>query len=563
MALLALVTLSFGWILSDHFPPWTSFHAEVPAFAATVLALIGIILTIKQKRTDLMLPLALIWPLLLLFTVAYQWIGGQIIYGGDALIASIYLVVFALSWIWGYQWADPEMPGKLLVTVCAVLLFAGLVTAWQVLAQWLLVEGYYYGWVLDAAKDSKPTGNLGQPNQTGTLLLMASVAAVILARIGRYSIKLLWIVLPLFGWAIVLTQSRTAILSATVITIAHYLLYRSDPSRRTERIVVLGWLISLILAGLALQQINAATGVVSTKPSVGVESMVAPGGRLLLWTQLVTGLMESPWWGYGWLQISSAHQAGAMQVPGTLQANYAHNALLDLALVVGIPAALLILGVLMVWLRHRFSAICRRPEAAQAVFLIVPFLVHTQLELPHAYAYFLVPVGLLMGAVDRWTRPSDAMVWRIGWKTVVGCSCAWTILLLATAYEYVLAEEDFRVNRFENRRLGETPSDYQVPDLILLTQLDEMLKAMRLRAQPGMKTEEIETLKRTSARYTWAPMLYRTALACALNHQPEEAAKHLLIIKRMFPVDIYEEGRESWLQMQENNYPELAKVHFP
>lgn len=563
MALLALVILSLGWILSDHFPPWTSFHAEVPAFAATVLALIGIIFIIKQKRTGLMLPVALIWPLLLLFTVAYQWVGGQIVYGGDALIASIYMVVFAIAWVWGYQWADLESPGELLATVCAVFLFAGLVTAWQVLAQWLLVEGYFYGWVLDATKESKPTGNLGQPNQTATLLLMASVAAAILSRMGRYSFKVLWAVLPVFGWAIVLTQSRTAIVSAAAITVAHFLLYRSDPARRNERIVFIAWFVSMILAGLVLQQTSVATGAVSTKPSIGVESMIAPGGRLQLWAQLLTGLMDSPWRGYGWLQISSAHQAGAMQVPGAIQANYAHNALLDLALVVGIPAALLILGLLTVWLGRRFQAICRHPEAAQATLLIIPFLVHTQLELPHAYAYFLVPVGLLMGAADRWTRPSNAVVWRSGWKTVLVCSCAWTVLLLAIANEYILAEEDFRVNRFENRRLGKTPSDYQVPDLILLTQLEEMLKAMRLRAQPGMKPEEIETLKRVSARYTWAPMLYRTALACALNHQFEEAARYLLVIKRMFPAEIYEEGRESWLQLQKEDYPELARVHLP
>ena len=561
MALVTLLTLSLGWILSDHFPPWTSFHAEAPAFAAGVLALVSCFYFSKSQRGALKLPVAVLLPLALGLIALFQWLAGQVMYGGDALVAVIYLMTFAIAWVWGYQWATVDTSGRLIEVVSAVLLVAGLITTWQVMAQWLYVEVYFNGWVLDAMKESRPTGNLGQPNQTATLLLMSVVAAVILAQKGRYGFKTLVALLVMLGWAVVLTQSRTALLSAAVLTAGYWAFNWSDPTKRRERIGALVWFGGLLLAGWLLQQANAIH--VASKQGIGAENMVTTGARPLMWMQLLAALMERPWFGYGWQQVSMAHQAGAMQIAGTTQTSYAHNAVLDLALVIGLPLAVLVLGLVAWWLLRRYPVLRKHPDASRALFLTLPFFVHAQLELPHAYAYFLVPVGLLLGAIDAWTRPATALTKAVSGKAALVFAAAWCALLGAVAYEYMLVEEDFRVNRFENRRLGETPEDYRPPELLLLTQFGDMLQAMRLRAEPGMTAEQLTTLERASTRYIWAPLLYRTALAHALNHQPEVAQRHLLTIKRMFHAEIYEEGRVSWLRMQKDRYPELAAVRLP
>ena len=136
-------------------------------------------------------------------------------------------------------------------------------------------------------------------------------------------------------------------------------------------------------------------------------------------------------------------------------------------------------------------------------------------------------------------------------------------LLLATGYEYAQAEEDFRVNRFENRRLGETPAEYNPPKLVLLNQLGDMLKAMRLRAKPGMTGEELATLVNSSKRYSWAPLHFRTALSLGLNNRSGEATQQLRVIKGLFAADIYEEAKANWLRLQNEQYPELSKVELP
>lgn len=563
MDAIALLVTSLAWVISDHFPPWTSFHSELPAFAATVLALGGCIYASRKGGERFKLPAAVILPAFLLLTVVVQWFFGKIVYRGDALVASVYLVTFSIAWTWGYHWASGERAAELLQTVSTILLMGGLIASWQVLAQWLLVEENFYGWVLDARTQSKPTGNLGQPNLTGTLLLMASVSAAILMARKKLGFSVFVALLLWFGWAIVLTQSRTAFLSAAVLSVCFFCLNYPDRVKRWRSALVFLWLVYLLLAGLLLQQLSAIDMVADAKQGVGVGSMVTAGGRPLLWTQLLLGLVESPWSGYGWLQVSSAHQVGAVQLAGAMQTNYAHNAVLDLMLMVGLPIGLLVMGVTARWIYRRVPAILKNDNAVQAIFILLPFLVHTQLELPHACAYFLVPAGLLLGAVDAWTCPSAEKGWHVSIVAAMAFAVAWSALLLAVAYEYMLAEEDYRVNRFENRRLGKTPDDYQAPNLKLLTQLDEMLKSMRLRADRNMRTEDLDILKRASQRYVWAPLEYRTALALALNNQPREAEKYLMTIKTMFPPDVYEEGRTNWLQMQKEKYPELGSVRWP
>jgi hypothetical protein len=90
-----------------------------------------------------------------------------------------------------------------------------------------------------------------------------------------------------------------------------------------------------------------------------------------------------------------------------------------------------------------------------------------------------------------------------------------------------------------------------------------MLKAMRLRAKPGMTAEELGTLINVSKRYSWAPMQFRTALSLGLNDRPAEATQQLRVLKGLFAADIYEEAKENWLRLQKEQYPELGKVELP
>jgi len=448
----------------------------------------------------------------------------------------------------------------LIRSISVLLVVAAMLTAFQVFAQWLQVEVAFNGWVLEGLRNGRPRANVGQPNQAATILLMGSVGAAVLRHRMRIGESVLWFITLFLGGAIILTQSRTALLAAVTLSAAFFWFAKPTKDDPLKRISVVLWLCLLLCAAAWFPSLKwEATG----DGTVGIDQMASIGTRPLIWKQLMIGLFESPWVGWGWLQVPAAQQAGALVFAGSEQTNYAHNAVLDLFIYLGIPAASVVLGVAGVWCWHRAPRVLASKDAAPAFLLLVPFLVHCLLEFPHAYAYFLVVAGLLLGGIDAWTEGENPKVLVVPKWAFTVFIVLWVTLLAATGYEYLQAEEDFRVNRFENIRLGETPPEYSPPKLVLLTQLGDMLNAMRLRARPGMTTEELETLVNSSKRYSWAKLQFRTALSLGLNNRPAEATQQLRVIKSLFAADIYEEAKESWLRLQKEQYPELGKVELP
>lgn len=557
MTSIIFTILFFSWVSPEHFPPWSAFHTEVPAFLAGAVALFA---SWRWSSGKSVRSPAATWFLMgLVGIAATQFVAGQLLYGGDLLVVLIYVVTFAAAWLCGYQWVVTERKTNLLETVAFFLMCVGLLTSFQILVQWLQVEGAFGGWVLNAPHARKPYANVGQPNQAATALLMATVGAAILMHRGRIQAAVMWGALLMLGLAMTITQSRTALLAATVIVVLFSFTYRQSSRGPLTRTSVLFWLLLMYAGAWGFQSLEWG----AAKAGIGVGNMVATGSRYLIWSQLVAGLAESPWWGYGWLQVAMAQQVGGLVIPGSEQANYSHNIFLDLALFLGIPLAGLVFVCAAVWIWRRAPRIRTSPNAVQAIFILIPFFLHSLLEFPHAYSYFLVVVGLLLGGIDAWSEGSSLCAVEIPQRVLVSFAIAWASLLLVTGREYILAEEDFRVNRFENSRLGETPVDYRPPNLVLLTQIGETLKAMRLRAKPNMPASDLELLIRVSKRYSWAALQFRTALALGLNNRPGEATQQLRVIKGLFSNAIYLEAKENYMRLQLEQYPQLSRVEIP
>lgn len=553
---LAAALLVASVINPDHFPPWTSYHSEGPAFVAGVLLLLVCGL---RRVSRLSLPIAILFGLVA--TPWLQWAGGLMQYSGDAWVTTVYLGVFAAAWWWGASERPASEARSTLDLLVACLLVMGLLASFQALAQWAQVEALFSDWIYVSSVTRRSTGNLAQPNQLSTLLLMAVAAGAVWMVRGRIGLLAGWAWLLLAGWAVVLTQSRTGLLSAIVLvaTLGASSLVR--PSLRRWNKHALIWLSLLFVAAWILQTAQWHWA----RDPLGAEAMTSVGLRPVIWRQMLAAAAQSPWLGYGWLQVAAAQQAGAMSFPGIEQVTNAHNVVLDAIVMLGLPLTLLLLGLAATWLFRR--AIRLRDDddgtGLAAICIVLPWLVHAQLELPHAYAYFLVPVGALLGVLDSRTgSPRDMHIAIVPWLPPV-LAAALGSILIGLAWQYASVEEDFRVNRFENRKLGSTPPEYAIPELAMLTQFRDLLRGMRLRAAPGMASEDLEVLVRSSKRYTWAPLLFRTALALALNGRPDEARERLLVIRNLFPAEVVAEGRDNWRKLQQEQYPELSSVPFP
>ncbi|QKO23472.1 PglL family O-oligosaccharyltransferase [Rhodoferax sp. BAB1] len=547
--------LCLGWLVPDHFPPWQAFHNEAPVFLGLILA--ALIMVWRRKLQRWQVPAGLFPSLALMGIALAQYVFGQLVFAGDLWLVWLYVGGFGLAWLLGHVWAEGGEKTHFTAFDTLVLAFAtgATVSALMCFVQWFELEGDWAPWVMSAAHSTRAIANLAQPNQLSTLLLTGVIATAVLYERRRVSGELALLLIGLQSLAAVLTQSRTGLLVVVMLVITAW--WGAKAWRQVSFRQVFMWGLAFVFLSLLFQW--GAQG--TAKAAIGGQALQV-GTRPLLWQQFAAALSESPWLGYGWLQTVRAQEVGALTVPGQEQATYTHNHLLDLAIWLGLPLTLLLIAwiSLIVWQRRKGL---HEPKVVMALFCLLPIGCHALLEFPLAYAYFLFPAGVLLGMMDRWTE--GAKVGRVFIPAVVTGAFVASYALLASGVvlDYVAAEEDFRVARFENRKLGETPADYKVPELKLLDQLRTMLRALRLKATPNMAEAEIELLAKASNRYFWTALHFKYALALGLNGRPEQATRELELIRGLFGEKIYAAVREDFLRLQREVHPQLERVMIP
>ncbi|KQP47687.1 PglL family O-oligosaccharyltransferase [Pseudorhodoferax sp. Leaf274] len=541
--ILGLLLFGLSWLAYDHYRPWVNFHSEALACAGALLLLAGQLLVHD---------IALAWPrigrcALLAACLAWVWWAlGIGLFASDALMVSIYLLTLAAMVLVGFMWGRSTGPwlDALSWTVALAAGMSGLIG----LLQWLQMTLPFGMYVVQSDIGDRALGNMGQPNQLGTLLLMGMAAMLHLfetRRLGRsvFSVYIAFLTLPL-----VLTQSRAALLS--VVVIAVFLLVKGQ---RLQRLPVMAWASSVLLLAVAIPTISEFLLLGSGRD---VEAMSRTQERIEIWRQVLAGIGQSPWWGYGWNQTPTAHAAGALFVPGSMTYSFAHNVVLDLMAWTGVPIGLIFAGVVGWWLVSRIIAV-RSPVAVAALAGLLPLAVHSQVEFPFAYAYFLVLAGLLVGVVEAFHPNTRIAVLKRRW--VMAMILPWAVAGAWICYEYLQIEEDFRVVRFENLRIGQTPAEYEAPKIHLLSHLGEMLRASRAHPRPGMTSQEIEQLHKVALRFPWGALHLRYAYALALNGDPAGAVQQLRVVRGMFGELYYEAARQELRELQQG-HPEVAAV---
>jgi hypothetical protein len=322
--------------------------------------------------------------------------------------------------------------------------------------------------------------------------------------------------------------------------------------------------VTLLVAWLVIQlvSVNALREVLLGGHAADAQNIsratVAGENRPAIWWMLLDALLRQPWTGYGWGQIQWANLAvAADHSPKYGFFAHAHNLALELCLVMGIPIGLAVLGALGYWLWRRIREV-RDGSQALLIMLLLVTVNHAMLELPLHYAYFLLPVGLIVGVLDA---RSGHKAWVVlpRWTFAVGWLLAVALLAL-TVRDYSRVEPEYEKLRFEWARIKTDPA--QPPDVLLLDQFPAFVRAVRQEPWAGMPVSDMRALEVISRQFPSPPMLAKLARAQALNDQPAAAAHTLTLICKTMPPELCNGIRLSWLDDGEA-HPAIKAVPWP
>lgn len=549
---LFVILTAVAWLAPNHYRPWAAAWNDGLAATGLLLLLLSMAFSTKDgSRLSIRLAsIAVVcWAVLLV-----QWLTGKLLFGGDALMVALYIGLWlAAVMAGGLMAADAHRTDRITLLAGAWHVVA-LLSVGIALVQWTGALNLNI-YAADLPPGARPFGNVAQPNNLNTLCFLGLCGLLWLQQFQRVNGAPFWLGVSFLLLGMVMTQSRTGLLQIGLLLIWGLAMHTRAKLRISRaQLVILG-----VVYGASVLLWPAVCDALLLSPGRSLSAQAQPGVRLPYWWSMLDAIGREPLWGYGWTQVSAAQQRVAQDHPnfGVLFEN-SHNLLLDLLLWNGVLIGGLLIGALAWW----FIAHIRACHDARIVWLMAAVggvFTHGMLELPLEYAYFLIPVGLAMGAIDKFSPATGALLRLPRWAVLV-CTALLSAVFVATAVEYLKAEENYRTLRMEAAHIGTDRIVTPAPGLRLLTQLEAFLQFARTEATPGMTPEQVDWMRRVSERYGFSWVLLRYALAAGLNGQPEVARDTLARICHIYASQRCIEAQDNWTTLQ-LRYPQLVEVN--
>jgi O-antigen ligase len=320
---------------------------------------------------------------------------------------------------------------------CAALLLAGVLSLFIAWIQCFAPQWAQGDWIARLSTPGRAGANLRQPNHLSSLLLWAMAAliwlhdAVVEAREqptppwGARGFTALLMVALTFG--VVLTVSRTG--TVCILLLAVWGLCDRGLSAYSRRLL---WLVPLIyvLCWFGLTELLSPTAS-SFAGDAQLHKSDLSSSRFAIWSNTLLLIAQDPWFGVGWGGFNFAWTLTPF--PGRPGAffDHTHNIVLQLLVEMGLPMGLLALG-LLAWAVWRAWSACRRAAEPLArvlrcsLVMVLMMAVHSMLEYPLWYAYFLLPTafafGLCLGGHGEVKSSSQPAPARIGKPVLVAAS---------------------------------------------------------------------------------------------------------------------------------------------
>ena len=543
------LALAAAWLLPNAHPPWVAFHKD--AFMAFVLLVTSCVVMLCgwRSRAESRWDLLSAYFVGLAILTAFQWMFGVIEFAGKAFLGLSYFLAAGWAIYVGRFWATWS-PGHVERFLFPSFVVAGLLTAGIVYGQWAQVDMHPV-WFSFLPPGERPYGNLNQANNAGSLLLLSliSMAWLMLRRgvgLGVFLLSAAFLI-----GAIILTASRITFISlVSLLVAATYFSWRRQGLRAYKGVPIVLLLIfcSIFLA----QQYGWGDAVENSNPL----RRDLTGVRMLAYRAFGEAIWAGPIWGFGFDQAVAAQLFSGNsghKLPGLF--GWTHNFILDIAVWFGWPVALV--GVVLGgWSIFRVRRLKIDSSVAASIACIIVLLLHGMVELPLAYAYFLLPFCLLVGAIfSRSTIPAIKLGGAIAWAWLIGL----VILLWALWSDYLRVEAAFNEWRFKAARIGLIPEKIVV-DVRTLDQFSVLIEG--LDADPAKPINiDVERFRSAVLLFPSPYALQRLVLLQVKTGDTEAARKSIEITRLLTVSETNRDMAAQWRAWQKMD-PDLARVQW-
>ncbi len=553
---IAALALAMSWWLPNHHWPWADFYSD--AWASLVLGVVAAAVFWKYRTAG-----KLEWHALSMVTLAccgvvgLQYLAGLIESFGTAWISALYLLGLAMALMAGAAW-ERSKPGECANFVFLAVLIGALGSILVQFQQWLQLDAGDAYWLFLPSPGRRFHANLGQPNQLATLICLGILACAWLHERRHLPAGIAWILAALLAIGLALTESRTSWV-VVFLSLAALLLWRRRLDIDTKFLVsAAAWATFFVICVFALPLINVWLG--RTPELQEVRGLLGGEMRLDIWREVWNALLQKPWLGYGWMQTSlTQFPADPYNVAAGDSLRHAHNLFLDLLVYLGLPLGLVVCAALIGWFWKAMLGVRHREQLWMLLF-VSALAVHAMLEFPLYYAYFLLPLGLIAGAMDvnlGFKARLQTARWPVATMLVLS-AVGWTV----TARDYLPIEENFFSLRFEHQRLAQSES--KEPSAVVLTQLQDLLWLGRVDPAKAHSDEDVARALRVSKLLPSLVGQYKLAEMYALADKPADAEYWLIATLRANNVkpQAVKELRSQW-EAKAAKHPLMAKVKWP
>ncbi len=344
--------------------------------------------------------------------------------GSRALVAALGIVVLCVAWSWG----PGALPAALALSAIASLLaalvmvaggaggcaradaqglFAAFCWGWVVAGVLniavALIQVFAPGlaesnWIAASGYPGRAVGNLRQPNHLSSLLLWHCIAVLALLEMGHLRRATAAVLGAAGVFAVVLTASRTGLVSVLLLALWGLLDRRlARPARwlllAAPLVYLLSWLAMAQWAALSQHAFGGSERLAETDIS---------GSRFAIWRDTLALIRAQPWAGVGWGQFNLAWTLTPSPQRPVAFFDHTHNLPLQLMVELGLPVAAVVMGLLgwALWrgARSAWATPGHLGTAQRSAMVMVAMMgLHSLLEYPLWYSYFLLPAAWAWG----------------------------------------------------------------------------------------------------------------------------------------------------------------------